>query len=312
MLERKIIGMAPSVRLGMIRFVICAAALVSVCMERLAAFSEVSSAWMRPAGFLKWIPAHTLSAFTESALYLFLFQAVLIIVLVLAAAGLFTRVSLIISALLYLLYAGLLRSYGTYFSQGIVTFYLLFFLSFLPCGEDFSLDRRWKQSRGLQPDLQPRLSAGWAIFLLRAVIALTYFQSGWAKLHYAGTAWLEPGNLKRILMSENLSLMTYSGGIFEKCLHWPEPAWNLLGSMVFFMELLFPVVLISWGIRKIYPVFAGAIFLALALLCPPLILDGVTSLCLLLVFYDWDRIFLRHLLPAQDRRRQIPPAETDK
>lgn len=302
MLERKVVGMAPALRLGMVRAVICAAAIVNVSLEKLASFAEVSTAWYLPAGLLKWLPASSMHSFLSSPGHLLLFQLMLLFFLVLAMVGAFTSFSLAMSSILYFLFAGILRSYGTFSNQGFVLLYLLTLMIFLPSGNGFSLDEQWRRKKGAQPDMQPDAAMGWSIFLLRTVIVFSYWQAACAKLYFTGLAWLEPGHLKKFLVQENLGVMQFEGSLLLKALHLPDTAWSFLAAFALFMELLFPLALLSWGIRRVYPLIAAAVHIVFMLLCPSLFLEGLTALCLLLAFYDWDRIFLKGLLPEQDRR----------
>lgn len=302
MLERKVVGMAPAVRLGILRALICAAALVSVVSEKWVSFSEISTAWYHPVGFLRWLPQGPVQTLLSSGPALLGFQGLLILFLLLSMAGVRTSFSLLLASALYFFYAGILRSYGTFFNQGFVVLYLLFLMVFLPSGAGFSLDDKWKRQKGMGPNMQPDEAMGGSVFLLRAVVAFSYWQAACAKLHDTGVSWLEPWNLKRFLIQENLNLMHFDSGFLVRAMHLPDAFWGGLAATVLLSELFFPLVLFWWEIRKFYPWLVAAVQGVLWLLCPALSLEVLTAWILLLIFYDWDRVFLKHHLPPEDRR----------
>ncbi len=308
MLERKIVGMAPAPRLGIIRVIVCLAALLSVALENLPSFGDVSLAWYHPAGLLKWVPQTWSASLLGMPGPLLLFQVVLIVFLALAASGAAATFTLSVSAILYFFYAGILRSYGTLFNNGFVILYLLGLMVFLRAGAGFSLDEQWKREKGRKPDLQPDSGTAWSIFLLRSVVALSYWQAAYAKLHFTGIGWLEAGNLKRFLVQESLGLSQFDGSLLSHAILLPDVFWGVFSFLVLAVEFLFPLALVSWSFRKVYPWLAAVIQVILLVLCPSLFLESATSLVLLLVFYDWDRILLKHLLPSQDRRGKRLPA----
>lgn len=311
MIERKVIGMAPAVRLGMLRAVICSAAIFSVAMERLSAFAEVSAVWYQPAGFLKWLPHAWMHTLLSSGGMLLGFQLLLILFLLMAAAGILTGFSLAVSMVLYFIYAGILRSYGTYFNSGFVLLYLLFFMIFLAPGSAFSIDAGIRRKRGEKPDLQPHQSIGWSVFLLRAVVALSFWQAACAKLHFTGLPWIDWWNVKRFFVADNLTFGSFDSGFISHAVQLPETFWSGLAGAYLGLELFFPLVLVSWDVRRYYPLAAAALQILLIVLCPALVLDAGTALILLLVFFDWDRVLLKHLLPPQDRRSRTKSSSAE-
>jgi len=301
MLERKTVGLAPASRFGIIRALVCAAALASVFFEYLPSFSEVSTHWFSSVGALKLFPQNAWNAFLSSPSMLLSFQISLTLFLLLAMIGLFTNFTVAISAGLYFIYVGILRSYGTFFNQGFIVFYLLALMVFLPAGAGFSLDakRKYFSKTG---NMAPDAAMAWAVFLLRAVIAFSYWQAAWAKLDYAGIYWLEPENLKRILVQDNLALLYFNVGFVKQAMHLPNSVWSVLAGTILFLEFFFPLVLFRWELRRFYPILIAVMQIIMLFLCPALSLETAVSLVLLLTFYDWDRVLLRHKLPAQDRR----------
>lgn len=304
MLERRIVGMAPAVRLGIIRALVVLAALIYACMENFSSFAEVSTVWFWPKGLMKLVPPGLLEAILTSSFNLVLLKAALISFLLLAGLGIFTRLTLFISTALFFVAGGILYAYGTFFFHGIIVLYLLFFLSLLPSGESFSIDEKVRRGKGKSlGDIRPEESMAWSVFLLRAVVAFSYFQAGFMKLKSMGLLWLQPWNLKKYLIQDSLGMMHFNRHFLEQAMHYPDIFWLAGAALMLGLQLFFPVVLISWEIRRFYPLLAAFFSAFSYMLCPVSIPDTLALLVLLLIFYDWDRVFLRGLLPAQDRRR---------
>lgn len=304
MLERKIVGMAPAVRLGLMRVIISISALAAVLTVPIVSFSKVSPAWFKPVGILQWIPAHLFSKLLSSPEMLLSYQCLLIMVLLLSIFGVFSRVSVFIAAVLFTLYTGILRSYGTLFNAGFILVYLLFFLSLLPCGNGFSIDMKRKSSVGAEPDLQPDIHFGWGVFLLRAVLALSCLFAAYAKVYHSGISWFEHSNLKNYLLQEVLQSGNFEGSVMASAFHMPKIFWLCLSAALFLCELLFPLILVSWHFRSSFAFFYITVQAVLAILCPPLALDVLCMSLLALICFDWDRILLTAKLPLQDRRRR--------
>lgn len=303
MLERKLVGMAPAARLSLMRIILCAAALCVVIAVPLSEFSTVSPLWFKPVGILQWIPAHLYQALLASSERLLGFQSILIVFLLLGAAGIMTRFSIFIAAVLFTFFTGFLRSYGSLFNGGFILIYLLFALSLLPCGDALSFDaRRRKNAPG--EDLQPDLHYAWGAFLLRAILAFCCLMAAYAKIYHAGLSWLEPSNLKNFLLQDLLNYNSLSGTVFGNVFYMPKLIWFFLSAAVFLSEALFALILLSWHFRSSFAFFVIAVQAALVLLCPPLVLDALCMSFLTLICFDWDRILLTRRLPLQDRRRR--------
>ncbi len=305
MIERKIIGMAPASRLGVVRMIVACAAILYVSMESLESFAEVSTVWFTPRGFLKLIPRELMESLLSSASNLAGLKILLTVSLLFSLLGFLTRPALMVSTVLFFLYQGVLYSYGTYAFHGMILLYLLFFLAYVPSGAGFSVDERLKQKGKRVPaDTRPDEVMGWSVFLMRAVIAFSYFLSGWVKLTALGLMWLKPWSLKKFMIQDCLTLTHFNNSIIKHALNAPDAAWVGVTALMIGSALLFPVALISWEIRRIYPYFAALAAVVMYRLCPVSLPDLAAFLVLLLVFYDWDRVFLKGLLPVQDRRRR--------
>ncbi len=304
MLERKMIGMAPAARLGLMRFIISMSALAAVILVPFTGFSEVSASWLKPVGILQWIPAGFYAQIFSSPQILLGYQVSLTLFLLMSMAGIMSRFSVFTAAVLFTFYAGILRSYGTLFNSGFILVYLLFFLSLLPCGAGFSIDANRKLPRGAEPDLQPDLHFAWGIVLLRSVLAFSCLLAAYAKVYHCGITWFEHSNLKNYLLQEVLQSGNFNASVMASAFHLPKGFWLSLTGIVFLSELLFPIVLLSWHFRNIFAFFFIGVQIVLTVLCPPLALDALCMSLLTLLCFDWDRILLTSKLPQQDRRRR--------
>lgn len=304
MFERKLVGMAPAARLGIMRVIISLSALLAVISVPLAGFTKVSIDWLKPVGVLQWVPSPVfMKLFNSPELFLAL-QVLLVVFLLLTMAGIFSRISVFAAAVLFTFYAGMLRSYGTLFNTGFILVYLLFILSLLPCGAGFSCDAKRKSPSGSQPDLQPDVHFAWGTFLLRAVVALSCLFAAYAKIYHSGFSWFQHSNLKNYLLQEVLQSGNFEGSVMAAAFHLPKVFWLILTTAVFICELLFPMVLLSWHFRNSFAFFFIGVQAVLAVLCPPLALDAICISLLALLCFDWDRILLTSKLPTQDRRRR--------
>jgi hypothetical protein len=297
-LERKLIGMAPASRLGILRILIVFSALMYVVWEHFISFSEVPFAWYRPEGFMMFIPRGSMEALLTSKLALMAFKGGLLFFLTAALVGWKTRFSLFAATLLYFIFIGTVRAYAWFFHTGLLPFYLMFFLIWLPCGEDMSLDALSKPKTARDP--RPSENIAWGVFLLRAVVAFSYFQAGFAKLRNTGLTWMEPWNLKRYVVEDSLTAMHFEFDFGLKMMHLPDTFWGLFAVVALFSELLYPCVLFSWRLRMIYPI-AGVFLHSVILLMHNIFFPDL--ILLQMVFYDWDRILLPRALPPQDRRK---------
>ncbi len=290
MLERKIIGMPPADRLGILRFLVVLAALLEVLSLPFASLAELPADWYHPKGLILLLPQFCLKALLASAPALILFKAVLIAFLILAMIGIWTNFSLLMSALLYFILVGCVHAYASFFNLNVIPLYLLFLMVWLPTGDGFSIDSKIKK---IPVYSHSSLTIGWSIFLLRAVLAFCYFQWGYAKLRNMGFEWLEPWNLRHFFIQNNLNPMPLDLNWGLNLVHLPNSFWSTLAAFVFFSELFFPVILFSWNLRQVVPLLVGGLH-ALVLFLQNLFFPGLVIL--LLIFYDWDRVFFARSL----------------
>src|SRR5207237_9731757 len=98
-----------------------------------------------------------------------------------ATVGYLTGLSTKSSALLFVFYEGLLRSFGHFNHDEMPAVYILFVLAFAPCGDAFSVD-------GWPRGTRPRASAfvyGYPVLLMRLLLAWSYYSPTPVKLSVA-------------------------------------------------------------------------------------------------------------------------------
>ena len=299
MFDQKVVGICSAARLGAIRLIVIMTALFYVLWENMPSFSEVPVSWYRPIGLMMFFPKSLMQELLSSATLLILFKTALIIFLLLSLIGCKTRWSLLIATPLYLIYISIPRAYAWFFHTGLIPFYLMFFMLWLPIEDALSWDS-WlgKNKESSSKGTQQKIYA-WAVFLLRFVLAGCYFQAGYAKLHNSGLKWFAPWNLKHHVLQSTLGIMHFNFGLGLKLMYLPDGLWILLSAAAVFSELFYPLILFSWHLRMIYPLVGmmlhGFILLLQNIFFPDLII-------LQLIFYDWDRIFNLERFPWHDRR----------
>lgn len=124
-----------------------------------------------------------------------------IVFCVLAAMGLFTRASLIFSALILLYVLGVPNFFGkvnhTHFMVWIPAF-----LAFAPAGEVWSLDSVFRRRRGVSPHTDPHFRYGIPMRLIFLQLGMIYFFSAIGKLWFSGLDWALSDNLVYLMRLE--------------------------------------------------------------------------------------------------------------
>ena len=300
MFERKVVGMGSGARLGAVRILVVLAAVSVVLSENITAFADLPYSWYHSHGLLKVIPALWIQPLVESPLYLLILKAALLVFLTAALIGAAVRFSLAGASVLFFVYLGILNGFADLPDMHLVTLYLLFFLTWLPCGDALSVDAALRKKDSFRVEQRFSPETGWAVFFLRMILAVSFFQTGFAKLHNSGWAWTEAWNLKRLILENRFAHLDFNSAWLDYFLSWPDEVWRLLASVMLLMELFFPAVLFSWRLRRVYPFVYLVIYLLSAFLSGRIMIHAVL---LLLIFLDFDRMLqLTPTLP-QDRRQ---------
>ena len=299
--EQKNVGMSPALRLGVIRVIVCFVALFLVVRENFVSLSEAPLGWYRPEGFLLYISGDWLDVLFQSPRWLAAYKIILIVSLFCALIGFKTKIALFISVVLYSFFLGSIYAFTHYVHEGLLPIYLMFFLIWIPSGEGFSFDQRMRQEYArLRLDDRPTSTVGWAIFLLRSVLAFSFFQAAITQLYESGFSKMAILNMKRFVIQDNLGLAAPDIKIGLSVIHWPDAAWLIFASLFLLSYMMYPLVLIFRQLRMIYPAVAMVLHTFFFLLHGVFYFDAIF---LQLIFYDWDRILGLQQLPEQDRRK---------
>ena len=132
--------------LGVVRGIVHGTFLLSILFTSFAALGSLPVTILRPTGAMKLLPWSFYDQL-QTPTAMVIFKCVLVLSLLLSMTGLFTVISTKTSFLLVLFYQGLLRSFGHFNHDEMIAVYYLAVLAFTPCGDDFSLDRRLRQTR---------------------------------------------------------------------------------------------------------------------------------------------------------------------
>ncbi len=266
-----------------IRILVCGVSLAVVLDEHLPSTALLPRAlldWDSVIGPLRWVPGFQALLASGPALAGLEFLA--LGALVAAALGWRTRVTLPLATLAYLLVAGILRFYSRFFHTGLVPLLLLIALCATPCGDALSLDRRRRTESSHPEAARPRY--GWSRWLCWLVLAASYFEAGLSKLRKGGLLWWHPDNLRDIVLTDGLNPMRFD---FDGGLHAfvaPDALFAAMGLGALAVELAYPLVLVSRRARRVMPLAAIGMHLAILLLQNVAFFD---LMALQLLFFDW-------------------------
>lgn len=142
---------------------------------------EVAPAYWFPTLTFRLLHIHPLpEAWETPALWVFR------LALLLAALGLFSRVSLAVSAVAGFYFFGIGNNFGKISHTECVLMYGLLILPFTPCGDFWSID-------SLRPKFRPASGAAykWGVKLVELMVSSVVFIAGLEKLRYSGlTSWI--------------------------------------------------------------------------------------------------------------------------
>ena len=277
-LKRLVPGSAAA--LGAARAGLCGFVLCDVLLTSFYDLGRIPLTVLRPTGLMRLVPWWLYERLlTPGALTAF--KWLLAASLLAAAAGLCTRVSTKASALLFLFYQGLLRSYGHFNHDEMPLVYALFVLAFTPCGDGFLLDSRRTRSGPRPAD---HLLYGYPILLMRLLLAWSYFTSALIKLRVAGLGYLSPDTLPSLAVLHSLDNLHDTQ--FRAAFWLPQfrEYTPFLVGLALLWELVFPLAVWSRRARGLI-LSAGVLFHLGTLFLLNLFFPY--HLALYLVFVDW-------------------------
>ena len=276
--------------IGMIRCLVCLLGIYYVTYwDDLPALANLPPEMRKPMGSLEFfyrIPVFAAMVGSETALRGF--RAILVALFVFGAVGFQTRVVLPIASVLFLAFGGLVRSYQWYYHNGLIPWYILTALCFMPAGDGFSFDRLIRIRRGqpVPPRDAPTMRYGWARYVVWMCVALPYVEAGASKLRNTGLDWWHAANMRQMLSADSLKPNTERENLTLKLNTAPDWIFAGLGLAGVGGELLMGLVLFSATARWVMPAMMFTMHLGIRLLQGILFLD---LMVLEAVFYDWRR-----------------------
>jgi hypothetical protein len=225
-------------------------------------------------------------AMVGSETALVVFTVLLTGLLVLSAAGLFTRVVVPLAAVGFLVFAGLNRSYTWYSHNGLAGLYVLAVLSFLPCGDGWSVDRwlRMRRGKSVPASNIATMRYGWARYVIWMAIAIPYVEAGASKLRNSGWDWWQGANLRAMMTADSLRPHTSTDNLTLALDTAPDWTFALFGLGGVSTELAMGLVLFSPRARRLLPIAMLGLH-AGTFLCQGILF--VDLVVLQSVFYDW-------------------------
>jgi hypothetical protein len=282
--ERRV-GLATPAALGTVRLLVAGVLLADVLIEDLSSTAILPRALIESMGVLRFLYAAPVgfAAFLLDARALGVFKVVTAILLLAATLGAWTRLTVPLAALAYLVFAGILRQYSAFYHAGLVPLYVLGVLALTPCGDGCSLDRFRRRGRGLPVDDRPAPVYGWSRYACWTVVALCYVAAGLSKLRNGGLGWWDPTNLRGIYYKTTLNPMHSDWRLSLELVAVPDVVVQLLGAASVALEIGFIAVLFSRTARRVLPPAMAGFHLLVWFLQNLLFLDLVV---LQAIFYD--------------------------
>ena len=267
--------------LGVVRSIVHGTFLISVLFTSFSALGSLPVTILRPTGAMKLLPwSFYVQLQTPAAMVVF--KCVLVLSLLLSTAGFFTVVSTKTSFLLVLFYQGLLRSFGHFNHDEMLAVYYLALLAFTPCGDDFSIDHRLKETR----TERPVFAYAYPILLMQLLMAWTYFSSALIKLRVGGLKYFSSDNLPALAIFHSLDNLHDTHFKLAFWLPHVKAYLPFAVALVLLWELLFPLA-IFWRRVRWWMLGFGIVFHLATLIFMNIFFPH--QLAMYLIFVDWDR-----------------------
>ena len=268
-------------RLGMIRAGVHGVFLYSVLSSSFAELGHLPVTIMRPIGILSLMSWKFFDRLITPNGMMAL-KGVLVVSLLMSTFGYLTRTSTKTSALLVILYQGLLRSFGYPNADEMTGIYFLIILAFTPCGDAFSIDSLYRTKK-------PSDSRAYAypILLMQLVLSWCYFTAGLSKIRISGLAYFGRDNLPIQAIEHSLDNMHDTQ--FRLAFHMPQFR-DFTGIAMFFAilwEILFPLAVFS---RRARPWILGFGLVFHAMIMLTMNVYFFNTMAMYLVFVDWPAV----------------------
>ena len=272
--------------LGIVRAGVCGFILSQVLLTSFSDLARIPDTLLRPNGAMQLLPWRFYDLLITPAGMTTL-KWLMVASFFAATVGYQTRLTTKSSALLFVFYQGLLRSFSHFNHDEMPAVYILFVLAFSPCGDRFSLDSylaNWRKLVG------PRSSAiiyGYPIVLMRILVAWSYFSSGLIKLRVAGLSYLSADNLPALAIFHSLDNLHDTQFRLGFWLVQYREYTPVLIALVLLWELSFPLAIFFRRARMVILSIGVAFHLATVLFMN---IFFPYHLAMYLVFVDWGKV----------------------
>ena len=261
-------------RAGVCGFITCECLLTSF-----KDLGRLPTTILRPTGVMQLLPWSFYDALLSPEGMLAL-KTLMVVSLLAATVGFFTGIATKSSALLFMFYEGLLRSFGHFNHDEMPAAYILVVLAFTPCGDAFSFDSRTNRTR--------THAGGWVygypILLMRALLAWSYVTSALIKLRVAGLGYFNPDSLPTFAITHTLDNLHDAQFRLAFLLPRFREFMPIVVGLVLFWELTFPLAIFSRLARR-FILAAGVAFHVGTLLFMNIFFPY--HLAMYLIFIDW-------------------------
>lgn len=261
-------------RAGVCGFVLC-----EITLTDFADLGRLPATLLHPAGAMQIFSWRFYDALLSPAGMLAL-KCLMVVSLLAATVGYLTGLSTKSSALLFLFYEGLLRSFGHFNHDEMPTAYILFVLALSPCADAFSVDS-WPDARD---ERRGGFIYGYPILLARALLAWSYFSSALVKLRVKGLGYFSPDNLPTLAIIHSLDNLHDTHFRLAFWLPRVRALTPAFVALVILWELSFPLAIWSRAARRLI-LASGIVFHLGTLLFMNIFFPY--HVAMYLVFVDW-------------------------
>ena len=272
-----------AVALGMVRAGVCSFILCQIVFTSFSDLGRLPATLLRPVGAMQILPWRFYDLLLTPTGIITL-KCLLVLSLSAATCGCLTSLTTKSSALLFVFYEGLLRSFSHFNHDEMPAVYILFVLALTPCGDAFSWDS-WRRKKAPR---RSEVTYGYPILLMRLLLAWSYFSSALIKMRVSGLSYLGPDNLPALAIIHSLDNLHDTQFRWAFWLPTVRGYMPVLAAIVILWELSFPLAIIFKRAR--FFILGVGVFFHLGTLFFMNIFFPY-HLGMYLVFVDWGRLW---------------------
>jgi hypothetical protein len=281
-------------RLAALRIGLCGLLAWRLAIGDFTFVADQPGALFQPVSFMKLLPempGHDLAV---------ALQVAGVGAALLAAAGLWTRLSLPVAFACALVLNGMLNSTGKIIHNDVLLMLCLVPLLASPGAASAAWSLRLRRGGGKERRAVTAPSSGeaygWPVRTAMVVVALAYFFVGFQKLRFSGLDWVTTDNLRFVLYASS-DVQAEPNGV---ALFVADRAWlaHLLAAGTVFVELGFPLALVIPRLRWLFVPAAVSLHIGIWLAMG---LDySAQALTVVIVFVNWPVVvgWMRRRAPA--------------